>query len=247
MTTLKLCCKNKVFSLSLVLISFTCIIFPANTSACTFDYATSCYDGPHQYYAGCLDGTFRCETDEICPGDIIPLYAEIWFYEDQGWCLDLAAQIGPTGSGPYAAFAKVIMWDLDLYPFYSPCWYHLESFYCDGSSGYYEPSNTCDCPICGHCGLPDTAYIRNVCSGCGVFADGCCYVDTPIVLDIQGNGYNLTNATNGVDFDFNADGSAEHLSWTAAGSDDAWLVLDRNGNGTIDNGIELIGNLTPQP
>jgi hypothetical protein len=68
---------------------------------------------------------------------------------------------------------------------------------------------------------------------------------SPIIVDTARDGYHLTSANDGVTFDLNGDGIPDRVAWTQPDSDDAFLAIDRNNNGRIDDGSELFGNHTP--
>jgi hypothetical protein len=84
---------------------------------------------------------------------------------------------------------------------------------------------------------------------CAVYGGTCDFYwtcNSPIIVDVEDKGFHLTDQAHGVSFQFYGS-QKEHVAWTDPKYGNAWLALDRNGNGTIDDATELFGNDTPQP
>ena len=64
----------------------------------------------------------------------------------------------------------------------------------------------------------------------------------PLVLDLNGNGFELRSMENGVLFDIDNDGLPEKTGFVTGG--DALLALDKNGDGLINGVAELFGDRT---
>jgi len=64
------------------------------------------------------------------------------------------------------------------------------------------------------------------------------YYNTPVVLDLGGDGIDLVSLqSSDIHFDVDGDGQLERTGW--AGADDGILALDRNGDGVIGDGSEI--------
>jgi len=62
----------------------------------------------------------------------------------------------------------------------------------------------------------------------------------PIVLDLDGDGIELTSYRDGARFDITGSGRQVSTAFVTGG--DAFLAIDKNGNGKIDSGKELFGD-----
>lgn len=71
--------------------------------------------------------------------------------------------------------------------------------------------------------------------------NGPCCPGSPIIIDLAGDGIHLSSAKDGIVFKLRP-GQLGQWAWPVQDSDDAFLVLDRNGDGRINDGSELFGD-----
>ena len=68
-------------------------------------------------------------------------------------------------------------------------------------------------------------------------ATGC----SPLLVDLLGNGFQLGSKIESVYFDILGSGSPRNMQWVDQDTDDAFLHIDLNENGKVDDGSELFG------
>ena len=109
---------------------------------------------------------------------------------------------------------------------------------CNGYGWYCSNSASCNSPQPAPC-----------CEECYEACEGGQWVcvGSPVALDVFGNGFHLTDISNGVKFKVLPGQPSYQMSWPEANFRNGWLALDRNGDGQITDFTELFGNATAQP
>jgi hypothetical protein len=168
-------------------------------------------------------------------------------------CLDpdCTYSVSLSGAGFSMTMSGGDVWNSQLVHQHT-CNIPSEPAYCHGTTDFASFASGCIgglVDVGGTCGKAQWFVNKCLTGNEGYDPTICrCVAESQILVDVNGDGFALTDADGGVVvFDLLGHGHPDHLSWTAPGSDDAFLVLDRNGNGKIDNGKELFGNITSQP
>jgi hypothetical protein len=134
----------------------------------------------------------------------------------------------------------------------------------DGSSGCAVPPPAYECPDGAQQQCTDSGWMcSDGSAGCYYpppeWLDSCLYGDycaasgwectpeSPIIIDTKGEGFHLTDVAHGVQFVMVPGKPAAQVAWTDPNYSNGFLALDRNGDGLINDGTELFGNITPQP
>ena len=109
----------------------------------------------------------------------------------------------------------------------------LMLLFCFCTVGFSQTGSGCglDCTMRDPC-MPGDCYDRNDCED----------MTSPILIDVEGNGFDFSAPGIGVFFDLYGNGISLHLQWINPETDDAFLAVDLNNNGIVDDGTELFGN-----
>jgi hypothetical protein len=150
-----------------------------------------------------------------------------------GCALNSTVMVSNPPGGPYTVNSVVIT------PGPTGCDLQAVLLKSPGYVCYIPPQSSCPSPYGqppGGCSNPvwDTVNCTWTCSG------------SPIIIDISGQGFSLTNAANGVKFDISGTDAPIQMGWTATGADNAFLAMP-GADGLVHNGKQLFGNFTPLP
>lgn len=189
----------------------------------------------HNYRDRIMDdrrGIFGGAARIVIQGGQVKFPSQYYLVKDNGIARVNAPMAQPAGSYEAYTAPQIVM----LY---------------DGNKRPVRNTNTSSNLGKGGSGGKDPCYPDGN-TGCGGYppyprgGDDCDDTVSPLIVDLDNTGLNLSAPLDGVLFDIEGDGLADKISWPR-GTGANFIALDLDGNGTIDSGKELFGNYSVGP